>query len=806
MTDTITEIVMQYAQQFSITADRDITAGDDKTRANNPVLFVFIGDKTADVLKLIYSKVQNKWSNSEGTSFFHIYAKCPVNIDSVHCMKVNYDENEQGTLRKAINDKFCNDENLLSEFNQKVREIQNGILEFGRLYPSYERLNIAIITRSDDPLNILLPEITLILKSRLFEDFHVITSDLYVLLNEKDNSKDFKYSAAVSISFFKELDYMQSDSFVFCKPLETLSGTNKKLDITNCNRSVFDMVYILGEKCEHGFIKANVQNENSEIIYFINMLKNSKMNTNYDSEYIDQYNDSQFRKDISPETGKSAYVTAGLAKVKRPNNAIAVNVLYNFFDIVISRMKELGQSDNCFIHETIHLDGRSIDSRVHGIVCSEDKINEMGSLISISVPYNRLKSMTLKEAEEALYGDTCLRYFDENYVQPANKSLEESKLREQVKDIILHDVVENNRYGLFCACDQLQKVKEIIGGMKKSTAIELEQLDEGLKDTSAERVSLQSFSKMPFLEKRNIRSFKKYLFDTIYRKRIDIFKMQIKLRIIGIYEKITEEVYKELVIEKIKLDECLEQLKNLADNSAEESDRHPNQDIITSKNEEYDDEYLGQNVNAYYKDITGKIIKKMESDISLGRDFYFEENFFGNIYTLLKNGIDSLIKKASDICLGKILTNHEFFTPFEEELLNRANKAESTYENKKVLTREELFKRLYKSLEKNAAVNCRVYNFTQKHRYEEKYFFGDSDSDFIKYAFKCDKDKRTYKLGCIHEKRTSGIEKLDLMGGFHISNLIFTKNCMKYYDAYIADGFQMHSIDPDLLPQLKYVK
>lgn len=104
-----------------------------------------------------------------------------------------------------------------------------------------------------------------------------------------------------------------------------------------------------------------------------------------------------------------------------------------------------------------------------------------------------------------------------------------------------------------------------------------------------------------------------------------------------------------------------------------------------------------------------------------------------------------------------------FSRAFEEELLQRAN-VTVEYGNRSVLTKEELFKKLYRILEDNAAIQLRLYDYTQEHRYEEKYVFGDFTSEFVQHIFQADESSRVYKLGCVHEKRSSGVEKLNLMG------------------------------------------
>jgi hypothetical protein len=145
----------------------------------------------------------------------------------------------------------------------------------------------------------------------------------------------------------------------------------------------------------------------------------------------------------------------------------------------------------------------------------------------------------------------------------------------------------------------------------------------------------------------------------------------------------------------------------------------------------------------------------------------------------------------------------QFEKPFEQELHQRAS-VSVEYGNNKILTKEEIYKKLYSILEDNACENIYLMDINIRKNHEEKYFFGDYTSEFIQYAFRLDKDFRTYRLGCVHEKRTSGIEKLNLMGGFNIEDVMYGKNCMKYYKVFIEEGFELHGKDKEKLPEIKY--
>lgn len=169
---------------------------------------------------------------------------------------------------------------------------------------------------------------------------------------------------------------------------------------------------------------------------------------------------------------------------------------------------------------------------------------------------------------------------------------------------------------------------------------------------------------------------------------------------------------------------------------------------------------------------------------------------------LLEQGLVVLTEKLISVCRNLLLTSPHFALTFEEELLQRSN-VTINYDNKAVLSKDELFKRLYQTLEDNAAIQLRLYDYTQEHRYVEKYLFGDFDSEFIRYAFAADEVSRMYRLGCLHEKRSSGVEKLNLMGGFHPEDLLYYRNGKMYYETYVDNGYEFHGIDLEKLPPLR---
>ncbi|MNG34051.1 hypothetical protein D3C84_1204490 [compost metagenome] len=55
----------------------------------------------------------------------------------------------------------------------------------------------------------------------------------------------------------------------------------------------------------------------------------------------------------------------------------------------------------------------------------------------------------------------------------------------------------------------------------------------------------------------------------------------------------------------------------------------------------------------------------------------------------------------------------------------------------------------------------------------------------------------------MHERRSSGVEKLNLMGGFHLEDLMYYRNGKVYYETYLQNGYEFHALDPAFLPELR---
>lgn len=122
--------------------------------------------------------------------------------------------------RMQLFDNFYKDDHLLIELNKTFRQLTSKIAKYGKVYSSLRKMNLVVITAVDDPANILIQELTLLLKTILQESFKTVEVDLYGLIKEKQDGENFALSSSFGISFLKELDSYQQDIYSFAKPLQ----------------------------------------------------------------------------------------------------------------------------------------------------------------------------------------------------------------------------------------------------------------------------------------------------------------------------------------------------------------------------------------------------------------------------------------------------------------------------------------------------------------------------------------------------------------------------------------------------------
>ncbi|WP_042462569.1 hypothetical protein [Neobacillus dielmonensis] len=776
------ELLQKYAINFSNQLEKMTVEENEQRSVNHPIVFLFLGDSVKDAMKSIMEINEERWQNSSGVLYFHAYqTETLQNSQNVVSFQLPGKGLDRKTIRRGLYDAFNQDDNKLIELNKTFRKLSTMIAEYGKVYSSLIKLNLCVVTAIDDPSNILIQELTLLLKSILQESFRTVEVDLYGLITEKQDSGNFAYSTSLGISFLKELDRYQSDEYTFSGELQ-LTEDHLRLTITHPSSPLFDMVYLLSDKNEAGLISSDAAQQNYEIISNLNLLKNRKMITDY-HEKMDSYNHQDFKKGIRGSLNEPVYASAGFAKVSRPNKAIALNAASHFFDEYLSSLKQAASERRDTVLSLLGLTEANFQNYYQKILPSSDKINDMNSLMGVTNSYQAIKKMSVREAEEYLFEGGTERFFAVNFEEPVREQLQTLNLKSVIERSLEENVINNEKYGLYCAffwtahsqeanvslVDEIQKWLRDVKNEKLEAEAQAEQQYQRMVDHCDFKKSY-----LPFSDKKNFSSFSQFFFVEVYGMKYELLRLEVKEAILKQYLIVLEEIHPYLRAKIDLIDQAESQLKQAAIESLGDSN-----------------DYLDKNIHEYYGGIIKSITTKLKE--KRGPHFFSEERFFGNLLSILDKGAKALLEQLLDVCNREVLTQEEFHRSFEDELLERTN-IMTHYDDTKVLTKEDLFKQLYRRLHENSAIQIEVFNYSQEYRYEERYFFGDFYSKFMRYALEKEQEARQFKVGCAHEKTASGIEKLTLMGGFQLKDLMYYQKGQKYYQTYTDNGYEFHSI------------
>lgn len=827
----------KYAAQYATEQERQGSLGDGRSSIHYPALFLFMGDQVAPAVSAVQEINRLKWDNGEGVVYVQIgtedqdddryrshdssgrmkhdndnggqldrgehsddrQSSYPVGHRPAKAMdRSSFDDGQvtrhvlpisgaqtgrpSKTLRKDVHRSFHDSDQALYGLNRTLRRVSNRIAEYGRLYSSFDRIYVTVVTRADDPLNVLLPELTKLTETILGQSFKSVQTDLHVLVSEMEQVDSFGYASAAGLAFLRELDYMQGLDYTFSGNL-LVTEDGISIPVVHPASPLFDLVYILSDKNERGTGVPGGWIENAEIICRICLLKNRKQEADssgaVSSTGANTYNNTSFKNNIRTTSDQHGYASAGFAEIRRPNKPIALAVLYHLYRYLLERMR---QEPEWSIKDKLvffGLDGASVERKVEGVLPDEDLVSGMSGIMTHNVSFTDLKPLSLREAERALFGHGAEAYFRDNVVRLAEERVRQRSTEGSLRRQAEQSRTEHPEIGYFqwaaWSDNGFGSVREALLGLIRDKSVQLESARSLLEQRQQERVEDQSFKRALFRDKQNVRNLIDCLLERVYVPKVELLRLENELQLLRVYDTEMEHLH----MFSRKVTETLAALERILRETALES-------IAAA------DEYIGQNVMEYYGKVTEALIADLEA--KRGRDVWFEDRYMGDMNRLATEGNERLLQRLMEVCHAMLLTADPLRVPFEEELLLRAN-VTITYGDKNVLTRDDLFRRLYRTLEEQAVVRVRVFDYTQEHRYEEKYFFGDHHSAFMDYAAHAEETSRIYKLGVVYEERSSGVEKLNLMGGFHLEDLMVYRNGRVYYDSYTENGYELHPSD-----------
>ncbi|NRQ55239.1 hypothetical protein [Brevibacillus sp. HD1.4A] len=771
MRDLINEFATQYVEDLQ----RQLDSGYGQRSIQNPVLFLFVGDKCVEALRAVCASNERDWQNSRGVLYVHAYQEQTWEHPQVLGCRLPKADVDKKTMRSSVHERFLQDEAGKVELNKLMKLASVRVAEMGKLFSAFQQVNIAVVTRADDPAAILLPELTLLLKSYLNELFKNVSADLYVLLQERNNGEAFGFSSALSVSFLEELNHYQSSDFRYRSRL-LVTEDLVKLPVEHERAPLFSIAYLLSDKTEQGlFIEGGMQ-ENYELVSKLVLLNNKKAEHEF-SEGNEGYSKLQFIRNMAGDGSATRFATAGLSKVKRPTHAIALTVLAAVFDRYWEQLREGELVPKTKAREKLGLSAHELERKMAAILPDPHVLEEMSGLMTSGISYGELAGMTMREAELALFDGSSQAFFEANIASGAKARLERMLAQEPLADVIQDQIVADERFGLYAA---YQLTAELANGANlqdelrtgiREAARQVELIRAELNEIYQQRVDRQDIRLGGFFtrDKERVRTFTRHLLQVVYDKKLELLEWELLLAMLVDYERQAEAIHRQIGEQVEQLEGLQRQLREIAQASVREAT-----------------DYLGKNVDEYYESVVRDTMRSLEA--AKGSGFYMEQRYIGSGALLFQNRIAGLVERLCQFCRNEILTRSPFALSFEAELLARANVG-AAYDNRTVLTRDDLFLDLSQVLEQRAAVHIEVFHFLQKHRYEEKYLFADIHNDFVQYVLRQDEGNRTYKQGCIHEEQKSGIEKMNLMGGFGVEDLMFYRNNKKYHSSYEESGF-----------------
>lgn len=332
--NTLKRDLEKYAAQYAIEQERQGSLGDGRSSIHYPALFLFVGDLVAPAVSAVQEINRLKWDNGDGVVYVQIgtedQKEHPVETRhggssddgqvTLHRLPLSAGQTERPskTRRKDVHRSFHESDQALYDLNRTLRRVSNRIAEYGRLYSSFDRIYVTVVTRADDPLNVLLPELTKLTETILSQAFKSVQTDLHVLVSEMEQVDSFGYASAAGLAFLRELDYMQSLDYTFSgKLLVTEDGIS--IPVTHPASPLFDLVYLLSDKNERGTGVPGGWIENAEIICRICLLKNRKQDADHSgsvsSTGANTYNNTSFKNNIRTTSDQHGYASAGFAEI-----------------------------------------------------------------------------------------------------------------------------------------------------------------------------------------------------------------------------------------------------------------------------------------------------------------------------------------------------------------------------------------------------------------------------------------------------------------------------------------------------------
>lgn len=770
----IKEVILQRAESFALHDDEE-TLKSNEIRMKAPMIFVFLGDKLQDGISKVQLSIAERISNSEGIVYLAV-GSASNNKQSSDVLYIELGKEVKTETGKDERQKLSHlleENDVLKQLNEKIIELTQCVLGKSKVFSYWEQIHVTMVTAASDPLNIILPDLTVLIKNKLEQSFKQVFTDLFVIVEETSEDAS-PMNKALSYSFFQELERYQESHYHYEKPIELLDEEMKL--IASYDGALFHLIYLLMDKKENGQKINDATKKHYETMVAVNLLKNREQLSVELEEVREQYNYNTFMASIK-ENADNRYCTARLAKVRKPGQGIYLTIAYYLFKAYEKELSYEKQDASYALLDQVGLSDERLEKLIREYMPPEEGLEEIKSLISRKISFKELKNVTFFEAEQNLYGDSANDFFERNFIKSTYKKVISVIQGEAFREKLIKEVVSHPSYGPFVIGQLLNsEAYESLENQKEKYQYKMREYMTGLEEKQNQLVGQYVGGNFSLFEKKYVQEVKEYIIKEIYRIKYHYALENLKLQALQILKEELEQFYETLKNQLQKLKEIEEFLLE----RIEEANR-------------YEEDYLVQNVKEYYEKVVAEQLEKLKK--LKGEHFLQEEKYMGLGYQLLGESKAVILEKICQITEQEILKEDKYFKiSFEEELLNRANMLVD-YEETEVVSKSELYKLLYESLEENSMPCVHLDTTLATHRYVEKYFLGNRHSEFIDYAYKRDQSSRSYKIGTVSDTRNNVIEKLQLMGGFKLEDLIYTRSARRYYEAYKEKGYHFHSED-----------
>lgn len=369
--------------------------------AVSPGLFLFVG-RAVEKCGYIKEFLAKHWINSSKI----LYAGIGADSDelSTNIEFVIPDDFSRGEIGSVL----LSDPEALKEFNDEVSKLSTELMK-ATGFADMSRAFVFIITYADDPLNTVVPEITMLLREKCH--FNVKP---YLFVNfadiDDENAHPLEYSAA----FIQELEHCQSTDFNYtCKIRQQ---GNHLLDVEQ-NGPTFESTVLLELfRKDKKFSREN-EKENGTIAAMMMFLLNSR------------------NKLTLPE---GTFITAGYSIVTKPNTIISHVLFKALLEKVIGIHD--GSNDGEYI-------ARMFDTERISTIVNEELSREMPSvneIISVLPGYSgggnpaKVSNTSVGTILE-YYGGADEEYFERRFVEYFRKkalNIEPLNIKSIIKNAI----------------------------------------------------------------------------------------------------------------------------------------------------------------------------------------------------------------------------------------------------------------------------------------------------------------------------------------------------------------------------------